>query len=152
MPQAYLPTATMMPPLWSAPMLAPSSPLAASPPTALVNPDPMAGVTAPALLGAVAMQRGQPQGPANDHEVEDFIYDALEFLSGAADIDVRCEAGRVTLTGAVHHKRVKRDVGEIAWAIAGVQDVQNNVTITSRRRARAGNREAEAQPAQQPRK
>ena len=28
-----------------------------------------------------------------------------------------------TLTGTVQHKHTKRDVGEIAWAIPGVQDV-----------------------------
>ena len=90
------------------------------------------------------MRRGQPQGPTNDQEVEDFIYDALELLPGAADVDVRCEAGRATLTGSVQHKRVKRDVGEIAWAIPGLNDVQNNVTIASRRRNRAGREKDEA--------
>jgi hypothetical protein len=57
-------------------------------------------------------------------------------------VEVRSENGRVTLTGVVQHKRTKRDVGEIAWALPGLQDVQNNVSITSRRRGRAG-REAE---------
>jgi len=71
-------------------------------------------------------------------EVEDFLYDALELLPGAADVDVRCEGGRATLTGSVQHKRLKRDIGEIAWAIPGLNDVQNNVTIASRRRNRAG--------------
>ncbi len=89
------------------------------------------------------MRRGQPQGPTNDHEVEDFIYDAFELLPGAADVEVRCEGGRATLTGNVQHKRTKRDIGEIAWAIPALNDVQNNVTITSRRRARGSSREAE---------
>jgi len=121
-----------------------------SPSAALVGPDgitAMAGVmTAPLLLAAVAMRRGQPQGPTNDQEVDDFMYDALDLLPGAADVDVRCEGGRLTLTGNVQHKRVKRDVGEIAWAIPGLQDVQNNVTITSRRRARPAGRDTEASP------
>jgi BON domain len=56
---------------------------------------------------------------------------------------VRCENGRATLTGTVPHKHIKRDVGEIAWAIPAVQDVQNIVSITSRRRARAAGRDAE---------
>jgi osmotically-inducible protein OsmY len=105
-------------------------------------------ITAPALVSAVAMRRGQPQGPTNDQEVEDFIYDALDLLPGAADVEVRCEAGRATLTGTVQHKRVKRDAGEVAWAIPALFDVQNNVTITSRRRARSAvaSREAEASP------
>jgi hypothetical protein len=113
----------------------------------------MPGVLTPStLLTAVALRRGQPQGPTNDNEVEEFIYDALDLLPGAADVEVRCENGRVTLTGAVQHKRSKRDVGEIAWAIPGLQDVQNNVSITSRRRARAANREAEVPAAASGRK
>jgi len=116
----------------------------ASPLVGPVGADAMVGVTAPSLLAAVAMRRGQPHGPANDQEAEEFLYDALELLPGAADVEIRCEGGRVTLTGNVQHKRVKRDVGEIAWAIPGLNDVQNNVTITSRRRTRpAGGREAE---------
>ena len=83
-------------------------------------------------------------GPTTDQEIEDFIYDTLEWLPLASDVEVRCENGRATLTGVVQHKRSKRDVGEIAWAIPGLQDVQNNVSITSRRRARAASREAEA--------
>jgi len=101
------------------------------------------GFTAPALLAAVAVRRGQPLGPTNDQETEDFIGDALDLLAGSADIDVRCEAGRITLTGQVSHKRFKRDAGEIAWAIPGVNDVQNNVTIVARRRSRSTSRESE---------
>jgi hypothetical protein len=108
-----------------------------------IAPHGLAGLTAASLLTAVAMRRGQPQGPNNDQEVEDFIYDALELLPGGADVEIRCESGRATLTGSVQHKRVKHDAGEIAWTIPGIQDVQNNVTIASRRRARASNREGE---------
>jgi hypothetical protein len=114
----------------------------ASPASALPGHDTNGWVTATSLLTAVAQRRGQPQGPVNDHEVEDFIYDALDLLPGTTDVEVRSENGRVTLTGVVQHKRTKRDVGEIAWALPGLQDVQNNVSITSRRRGRAG-REAE---------
>ena len=127
----------------SGPTLATGFPFALNSPAALFGPNPVAGLTAPSLLTAVAMRRGQPQGPTNDQEVEDFIYDALELLPGAADVEVRCEGGRVTLTGSAQHKRVKRDGGEIAWAIPGLHDVQNNVTIASRRRTRSAAREAE---------
>jgi osmotically-inducible protein OsmY len=96
------------------------------------------GVTAPALLAAVAMRRGQPLGPTNDQEMEDFIYDALDLLPGATDVEVRSEGGRITITGTVPQKRLKRDVGEIAWAMPSVSDVQNNITITARRRSRQG--------------
>ena len=94
------------------------------------------GVPVSALLATVAVRRGQPLGPSNDQEIEDFIYDALEVLPGSSEVDVRCEGGRVTFTGTVHYKRLKRDVGEIAWAIPGVNDVHNTITIAARRRSR----------------
>ena len=110
---------------------------------ALNNPDLLSSPNASALLTATAMRRGQPMGPSNDQEIEEFIYDTLDLLPGSNDVEARCEAGRVTFSGSVHHKRLKRDVGEIAWAIPGVNDVQNNVTITTRRRARSAGREPE---------
>ena len=116
------------------------------PSAALVSSEAIGVVTAPALLAAVAIRRGQPQGPTNDQEIEDFVYDAFELLPGAADVEVRCDAGRLTLTGNVQHKRLKRDVGEIAWAIPSLVDVQNNVTITSRRRTRSREETASSVP------
>ena len=111
------------------------------------TPVPVLGVseigTVQGLLTLVAMRRGQPTGPTNDNEIEEFVYDAFEFLPASNEVEVRCEGGRVTLTGSVPHKRLKRDVGEIVWAIPAINDVQNNVTITARRR-RAPAREAEA--------
>jgi hypothetical protein len=112
--------------------------------TAFSIPD---GITAPGLLMGIAVRRGQPQGPTSDQDVEEFIYDALELLPGAGDVEVRCEGGRVALTGSVPHKRLKRDIGEIAWAVPGIADVQNNLSIATRRRARAYTRESESQPA-----
>ena len=117
------------------------SPFARTP--IVAGTEPFAGLTAPALLAAVAMRRGQPQGPATDAEIEDFIYDALELIPGASDVEVRCEGGRVTLIGIVPHKRVKHDAGEIAWAIPVILDLQNNLTIASRRRSRGTARESE---------
>src|SRR5262249_10214851 len=114
-------------------------------PMAFTNVDVGFGIPPAAILTAVAMRRGQLQGPSNDQEVEDFLYDALELFPGTSDVEVRDENGRATLTGSVHHKRIKRDVGEIAWAIPTVNDVQNNVVIASRRRTRTGSgRETEA--------
>lgn len=100
-------------------------------------------MTASALLTAIAIKRGQPSGPSTDQEIEDFLYDALEFLTGTNEVEVRCESGRVTLTGSVPLKRLKRDVGEIAWAIPTINDVQNNVTVATRRRGRSSGRETE---------
>jgi BON domain len=98
---------------------------------------------APALVTAVAIRRGQPIGPTNDQEIEDFMCDVLDLLPGANDVEVRCDSGRAVLTGTTQHKRVKRDAGEIAWAIPGISDVHNNITITPRRRSRSSTREAE---------
>ena len=100
-------------------------------------------ITPQALLTTVAMRRGQLTGPANDQDIEDFVYDALELLPGSNDVEVRCENGRVTLTGSAPHKRLKRDAGEVAWAIPIVNDVQNNITIATRRRSRAQGRDIE---------
>jgi hypothetical protein len=121
------------------------------PPAIVTSPEIPNGVSAQALLSAVAIRRGQPMGPTNDGEVEDFISDALDVTPGATDVEVRCENGRVILTGTVSHKRLKRDAGEIAWAIPSVSDVQNNVSIVASRR-RARGREAQPTPASAGRK
>src|SRR5262249_49125125 len=97
--------------------------------------------SSPMLVAAVALNRGQPQGPTTDQEVEELVYDVLELFSGANDVDVRCESGRITLSGTVSHKRLKRDIGEIAWAIPAINDVQNNIAI-ARRRSRGFSRES----------
>lgn len=102
-----------------------------------------ARITPQALLATVAIRRGQPGGPSNDQEMEDFIYDALELLPGGNDIEVRCENGRVTLMGSVPQKRLKRDAGEVVWTMPSVNDVQNNITIATRRRSRSQGRETE---------
>jgi hypothetical protein len=113
-----------------------------------LSPTPeLSGVSPSMLLGTIALRRGQLQGPGNDQEIEDFMYDALDMFWGTNDVEVRSEQGRVALTGTVQQKRLKRDIGEIAWAIAAVADVQNNVTITARRRSRGMGRDsAEASP------
>ena len=134
------PVSTMPPALASGPV----GPLPGSAATFTLSEIPN-GITAQALLTGVAIRRGQPMGPASDSEIEDFLSDALDLAPGASDVEVRCENGRVLLTGTVSHKRLKRDVGEIAWAIPNVNDVQNNVTIATRRRSRG--REAEPQAA-----
>jgi hypothetical protein len=103
----------------------------------LIGPEIAIGITAPALVAMVAARRGQLVGPTNDQEIEDLIYDAIDLVPGANDVEIRCDAGRASLTGTVSHKRLKRDVGEIAWAIPGINDVQNTITITARRRSRA---------------
>lgn len=118
-----------------------SAPMGGGMPPAMAFEYP--GITPQALLAMVAMRRGQPMGPTSDQEMEDFIGDALDLLPGTNDVEVRLEGGRATLTGLVSHKRVKRDAGEILWAIPSITDVQNNITIATRRRSRPSGREAE---------
>ena len=124
------------------------TPLMVPGPSAIAGVVPVVGTPAPtagAVVAAAAMRRGQPGGPTSDAELEDFLYDAFELIPGTSDVEIRCDSGRVTLTGSVPHKRLKRDIGEIAWAIPIVTDVQNNVTIATRRRSRVASRETEAQ-------
>jgi hypothetical protein len=101
------------------------------------------GYSVAALLAAVAVRRGQPLGPTNDPEIEDFLYDALELFQGTGEVEVRVDGGRVMLSGTVQHKRLKRDIGEMAWGLPSVNDVQNNLTMATRRRARTSGREGE---------
>jgi len=101
-------------------------------------------VPATAVIATIAMRRGQPHGPTSDQDVEELLYDAIELMPSAAEVEVRCEGGRVTLTGSVPNKRVKHDVGELAWAIPAINDVQNTISIQTRRR-RGFSREPEAQ-------
>jgi len=115
------------------------------------GPEIAIGYSIPTLLAVIAMRRGQPTGPTNDQECEDFIYDALELIPGTSEVEVRCDNGRTTLTGIVQHKRLKRDLGEIAWTIPAIADVQNNITIATKRRSRSG-RETEPQAASASRK
>src|SRR5262249_61276259 len=101
-------------------------------------------ITPQALVMAVALRRGQATGPASDQEIEEFVSDALDLLPGATDVEVRCENGRATLTGTVPNKRLKRDIGEVLWALPSLNDVQNNITIASRRRGRGSSRDIES--------
>src|SRR6266568_4359960 len=109
--QLFAPAASMWAPVpspgfgwYQTPVGVVNRPATGSGPTFGSVPLGMPEITAPALVAAVAMRRGQPQGPATDQEVEEFIYDTFELLAGAGDVDVRSEGGRVTLTGGVAHK------------------------------------------------
>ena len=140
------PLFVQVPPVWTGPSPWPSGWL-----PQITSSVPQLGVAAQSpvgsastLVAAVAVRRGQPNGPTTDQEAEELIYDTLELFPGASDVEVRCEAGRVTLSGSVSHKRLKRDIGEIAWSIPSLVDVMNTVTITSRRRTRGFAREGDS--------
>jgi hypothetical protein len=104
------------------------------------------GMPASTVIATIALRRGQPQGPGSDQDVEELLYDTIELIPSAGDVEVRCENGRVSLTGSVPNKRLKRDIGELAWAIPAINDVNNTITIQTRRRSRGFGRESEAQP------
>src|SRR5262245_48431181 len=73
-------------------------PLFGQPPTmappGLIGGDQLTGFNVPAVLAAVAIRRGQPLGPTTDQDLEDFLYDTLDVLPGASEIDVRVDGGR----------------------------------------------------------
>ena len=127
------PLFVQVPPVWAGP--------APWPVGTMAPPVPVG--SAAQLVAAMATRRGQPNGPTTDQDVEELIYDTLELLPGASDVEARCEGGRLTLSGNVSHKRLKRDIGEIAWSIPSLVDVSNTLTITSRRRTRGFSREGE---------
>lgn len=85
-------------------------------------------------------------GVPTDEEITEMIYDALDadpMVPYDADIDVDVKDGEVTLTGTVPNKRVKYAAGDDAWWVPGVVDVNNNLQIAPRRRARSAPPESE---------
>lgn len=111
----------------------------------------------PPLAGAGTVpqfQHGLSRIPT-DEEIVDLISEALDvdpLLSGSGEVEVRCESGQVTLTGTVQNKRIKHAIGELAWSVPGIADVQNNLELASRRRIRAGLRKDATQASGQPRR
>ena len=88
-------------------------------------------------------RRGQPFGPTNDHEIEEFIYDALDLLPGTNDVELRVEGGRVTLTGVgsaqAAQTRCRRNrVGNAGDQRCGEQPDDHGSTADARRRTRHG--------------
>ena len=51
----------------------------------------------------------------------------------AQKIEARADDGRVTLFGSVRSLAVREEAGRIAWAIEGVTEVKNNITVSSGR-------------------
>jgi hypothetical protein len=123
---------------------------------ALQESSPLRAIGFQPSIPTAGVPQFQPLFPRipNDDEIEDLIGDTLDaypFLSANSEVEVRCESGQVTLTGTAQHKRVKHAIGEIAWSVPGVVDVQNNVELAHRRR-RPGLRREGSTPSGQPRK
>jgi hypothetical protein len=70
--------------------------------------------------------------------IQDDVNDRLTWHSGidATDIHVSVNDGMVTLTGSVDTRPDKRLARDIADAVPGVWDVDNQLTVRNRRRAR----------------
>jgi len=76
-------------------------------------------------------------GTRSDEEIRNELYDALDEdpqIPYDTDIDVEINDGVVTLTGIVRSRYIKMAAGNCAWMTPGVQDVNNNLTVTGRRR------------------
>jgi hypothetical protein len=82
-------------------------------------------------------------GLPTDAEIEEIINDALDqhpAIPLDADLEIKCDAGQVVLSGTVPDKRIKRAAGEVAWWIPGVTDVNNSIVVTGRRQTQATRR------------
>ncbi len=86
-------------------------------------------------------------GLPTDNEITEMVYDAIDadpIIPFDADINVDCDAGKVTLTGTVSNKEIKHAAGDDAWWIPGVDDVDNQITVVPRRAAAGEEAETEA--------
>lgn len=95
-------------------------------------------------------------GNRSDDEIEREVYDRLDNewqIPDNADIHCDVKEGVVTLTGTVRNKNAKIAAWNCVWAIAGVEDVNNNIQVQSRRRQNQMNQGGSGQgmkPGQQP--
>jgi hypothetical protein len=79
--------------------------------------------------------RWRRQGTSDD-EIQDNLYDAIDDnprIPENADIRIEVHNGIVSITGAVRNRRAKMAVNDIAWNCPGVEDVNNNIIVNSRR-------------------
>jgi hypothetical protein len=99
----------------------------------------------PGYMGTYPMQQGfygggvpyqSIAGMPDDEDIEEMIFDSFDadpMVPYDADIDVEVQEGVVTLTGTVPNKRIKHAVGDDAWWIPGVVDVNNNLQVVGRK-------------------
>jgi len=93
----------------------------------------MAGTLVLAVTaGCQTMGGGQRGGPqVADEEIMGNVKSKLvaEPVSGLSLVDVLAENGTVYLHGQVQSPEVKARAEELAWQVAGVKDVVNNLQI-----------------------
>ncbi|HVY86667.1 MAG TPA: BON domain-containing protein [Caulobacterales bacterium] len=86
------------------------------------------------------------KGPRNytrsDDRIRDDINDRLtdDHQLDATEIEVKVKGGEVTLSGTVEDRMAKRHAEDLAHAVSGVKDVQNNIKI----QAKTGENQEEA--------
>ncbi|MGQ9675150.1 MAG: BON domain-containing protein [Chloroflexota bacterium] len=93
-------------------------------------------------------------GTPSDEQIKEMIYDSIDADPAVpfdSDISVDVTGGIVTLTGTVPSKRIKHAVGDDAWWVPGVWDVNNNIQVTGRRERREGGAEMRAPEGPTPR-
>lgn len=78
----------------------------------------------------------QYTGIPSDEEITDMVFDSIDadpVVPYESDINVDVTGGIVTLSGTVPNKRIKHAVGDDAWWVPGVIDVNNNLQVSGRR-------------------
>jgi osmotically-inducible protein OsmY len=82
-----------------------------------------------------ARGRHAGRGPKGWHRPDDRIREEVsERLTDdphvdASEIEVRVEAGEVTLSGTIDDRQAKRRAEDIAHAVSGVRDVHNRLRV-----------------------
>ncbi|MBC7926508.1 MAG: BON domain-containing protein [Bryobacteraceae bacterium] len=75
--------------------------------------------------------RGPKPVPRTDARIHEEVSEELLHSPhvDASEIEVELASGQVTLTGTVSSREQKREAGECAWRVRGVQDVHNQICI-----------------------
>ncbi|TAK31734.1 MAG: BON domain-containing protein [Chloroflexota bacterium] len=91
-------------------------------------------------------------GMASDDQIRGLVYDAIDAdptIPPGVEINVDVKDGIVTLSGTVPSKRIKHSVGDTAWYLPAVTDVNNNIQVTPRRRGEGTPRGRTSEPTTQ---
>jgi osmotically-inducible protein OsmY len=77
--------------------------------------------------------------PLDDDAIRDVVYDCIDTdptILPDVDVEVEVKDGVVTIKGRVPGKRTKHAIGETAWWIPSVVDVNNQLQVSPRRERR----------------
>lgn len=76
-------------------------------------------------------------GMASDDQIRDMVYDSIDAdptVPSNVEVSIDVRDGIVTLSGTVPSKRVKHALGDAAWWIPSVVDVNNAIKVAPRKR------------------